>query len=106
MSNFRRCTSSEAPAAWWRAISDTNLRFIRKLNLFRHEMERRDYATRRVMNRYRKPATGPQLTKKSEKGPITEVLDTDEVTVGHVHGSEMSVEEEQRYSHIDLLVEY
>ncbi len=96
MSNFRRCTSSQSPARWWRATGDTNLRFIRKLNLCRQEMEGRRHAIRSVMQRYRKPAAGSQLTQKAEKRSVTEVLDIDEVTVGQVHGSGTSVEEEKQ----------
>jgi hypothetical protein len=79
----------------WRAIGDTNLRFIRKLSLFCRAMEGGEYATKSIMARYRKPAACPQLTKMPEKGLVVEVPATDQVTLGGIHYPGMSMQERE-----------
>ena len=79
MKNFWPCRGPDPLPAWWRAIGDTNLRLIRKLNFFA-SLTKLDIAIEEgIMFRYRQPDEGPQLTKKAPKGPVLEVCHTNEV---------------------------
>lgn len=78
MRDLVRCT----PVTWARAVGDTNLRLINKLNIHEQHRWRLRSMTEGRMFRYRRSpaAKGPQLTESIGRGPIIQIRDDDTAT--------------------------